>query len=1615
MADMGEWNITTTIKVDGNIAPDFSEDWEVEYRGAKYVMPLRTPAARKEDKLLDAEFDLTFVHWAQRELQRWMFFTVQPVESGTAIPDKYEASVSLTLGDFVILIGQVLKYHYGDKITISLNPDWVYAEEPVTIEISYSYVWDVLLKLYELFNVRWEISPNGDSDHYVIKVGYGTRELNHIFEYGFDGGFLKVERQVQNTDIRNMLLGRGGEKNLPYRYFKDIDPENPSFPADPDWIPELRNIYFDRLRGKTFRDYIKGWKTNPNRQLTESDGSPICPYGSDTPIAIEAFDAEYAKTSFAYVLGHTDDKFNPVEYVADKLVVADLEVIPEEESSIDRYGPMLGGLDNNDEIYPSIQGVTVNPYGRIDQTVDVEQVTSDEVQSVPSDAMQQRLDGVQGEVWIDAESRQWLEIESSKPFDIPEGKYGNIDEGVKNISLYKNQLTVYIAVGGGWAVTNSTVQINENGIRALLEDCSLSVVKGSEIISASGIPSGNGYKFKLKTRIYNPNKERLKVKLVCDAPILTVSSVIESNFNTFDIWIKNVWLTEKKNTETDIQYAERVWKPILGDKTGNEAKIVFATGWLSTSEDYEFTIVKTPVYDTSKNLDGVPSHWRLTLAKCDADLESTGLLLPSTMRQGNAGDYFFFIGIDMPHLYVLWAEQRLDDYKSDALLDTRDIKPTWVVTPDRIRFNNLQSGEVETLLSQLHPGMSITLQDKRFIGGSQQEELYLQSLKITYRKPSKDDAALNPDIEMTLGNDYSVSANPVSTLQGKIDMLSKTVQGNLSNIEQAVQAVGNKRYLSKIKADRTPYDLAVGGEIIAEGDTRSKEFAEGLTAAGGRGWKVDKAGNGWLGGLHLRDFLEVPELRYNRTEVYSGITWHCPGGGIVESVQNDGDGIGLITLKLEDGEIGMVAEGDICMAFWHFPDGNATKDSDDGTGNFTFAGYTSVYFTIEEVEGSHNERIYIQCREKDGGEYFDMPQPGMHFVCYGNRTNKDRQKSRYATRSYERYLADVSDYTFGTENIMMQLGDLSNLTVNGMPMAGYSAYLSNVYFDGVIRQLQEMKLVEWQCIPNIIHCDADGAPTDTGISILAYHVQGNKRTLINAPGYSGDWEVRYKFTSDEGVTHDRLLLSTYIELDRRDRHPKFELAVIDTATGETVSEYEVGNVCDGQTGKDGQDGQDGKDGATGPQGAVVRMRGAYEIGEMYYAGDTEVNGVRWLDIVWMDDAYNNRTYYVCRSTHRYTQTWEAVKDNFEEMSYLSALFADIIIATQGRVKFLSSNEIVFGEGADIYGRIGAPTQSGSLLDLIMWLGGATAESATTTFSKDGVARFGRNGADRIEIDPRPNFRQIRIFNSDNDKVVTIDGREHDLNEAYQANDTRLTKSFANQSFMADGVYSLGQLNAGDSGVRLKGSMNLSGFLTSLWHQSAPPAPGMPDTDESYGRESAVTVSVVLMDAVTREDCYSESRYIESESITSGEIRDDNNDDGIQVDNNGVGQKITDISERFDFDIAVDGGSYYVALRVKFDPAIVKRWNGTEQTAVNSVSASNYTASLLYGDKPQCFIGQNGLIAANSPQDYLRAGVLDGEFTIEGVTKGNGIRLQGGKFYAKDDAHPEWAEITFNYK
>lgn len=324
----------------------------------------------------------------------------------------------------------------------------------------------------------------------------------------------------------------------------------------------------------------------------------------------------------------------------------------------------------------------------------------------------------------------------------------------------------------------------------------------------------------------------------------------------------------------------------------------------------------------------------------------------------------------------------------------------------------------------------------------------------------------------TIDHDLKVggvlSATEISGLEGLLEGILKKLADEGNGLASAAEV---NILINKLKS------LIDGHELIflsREEDDRAKglirflegvEFGEFISGITGRGGKIDKDGNGELQSLILHRFLEVPELRYNRVSITVGNEWRSPGGGIIEKCVPDRDEYGnplmtgTITLHLEDGEIGTVAEDDICMGIFHnegSPGHNSGINLDDSMGNFRFAGFCTVYFRISEILNQGNNSVfrYVLRPESTTWHHSYHPCEAMHFVGYGNFTDKDRQTSRYSTRTYERYLKDVNDWEFTAANIAAQFGDLSNLSVFGIMMSGYSAYLNNIFMTGTLEQVQ---------------------------------------------------------------------------------------------------------------------------------------------------------------------------------------------------------------------------------------------------------------------------------------------------------------------------------------------------------------------------------------------------------------------------------------------------------------------------------------------------------------------------------------------------------------------------------
>ncbi len=228
------------------------------------------------------------------------------------------------------------------------------------------------------------------------------------------------------------------------------------------------------------------------------------------------------------------------------------------------------------------------------------------------------------------------------------------------------------------------------------------------------------------------------------------------------------------------------------------------------------------------------------------------------------------------------------------------------------------------------------------------------------------------------------------------------------------------------------------------GGLETGKYVPGLL---GDGALIDKDGHAEMTSLKLREFLEVPELRFNRIDVVSGELWNSIAFGLIEEVDTDNH---IAVMKLEDGELMGLHINDFCRGIFHNLTGNATAEGKDDSGFDRMVGFSTAYFTPVEIMGDNSFKYEL----KPGSSVH--PCKGMKFAVYGHPLDKNRQSSAYHTRTYTRYLRGVSTWKIERHHVSMQLGDLSGLSINGESMAEGSAYLNNIYFGGNIWFTPEM-------------------------------------------------------------------------------------------------------------------------------------------------------------------------------------------------------------------------------------------------------------------------------------------------------------------------------------------------------------------------------------------------------------------------------------------------------------------------------------------------------------------------------------------------------------------------------
>ena len=798
-ADMGESSLSATISFDKE--QNFHPDWYVIYNGEKFRLGVRKPTGKKDTSSLSTTYTLVFKS-EREDLKRYTFMDFVELGTGNPQPSSYMVSLYATLSEFVDRFNINLSYYMGERWKMVLPSDYIEDGKFVSITFDNMSLWDVLLKVYEIWSVRWRIVAQNSVLN--IQVGFPADEINHIFEYGKDNGLVSIERNNSLERIITRLRGRGGEKNLPASYFHSGDPDTNSF---------LQATFFKNLMPKSYRDYIRGYNA-----------------GSGTG-------------SRAYNQG-VADKVNgrvisPVDYV-----ISDKE---------DLWGISYGAIEPNEYIFPTLQGIERDG-SRLDTVIAVEEVIADSP-DIKSDRETEIVDDIEivskgvyspGGNDLYPSCIDPIELKKSVPFFVSK-PYSTVDLKFRVDSLTMQQPSIgwteEVSLGSDVILSGSIVLMNTDSAMVVAE---VDIANDPSVeIHAENIEPGN-YSFWINLQ-WKSSSKPLGTIVTCEFSLYDIkidqysSPALKDGFKpTFDIWIKDIWNIPRNSDETDEDYTYRVWSPLA---VSEEMTVMFSDGLLA-GEDYKFRVVGVTAnadnlrsvivdaihLDNSMTFNGEQSAWRLKLEKSESELEASGRYLPNSKQNAKAGDHFFFVNIAMPYdPYVYEAEARVEAYLDEQLSLKDKEFPSFTIAPSSIFCKDF--AEVD----KLKAGSTIRVRNTSLIGDSP-ISLHIQSITKRYS-----DNKLNPDWTITLSDQIVATGSPVETLEGNINILASQVYSNKEAVKQATKQL-SAVFLRKDGIDDVSYSPTIFKDIIKfEKDISDVSFDR--TEGKGFGVYTDANGN----------------------------------------------------------------------------------------------------------------------------------------------------------------------------------------------------------------------------------------------------------------------------------------------------------------------------------------------------------------------------------------------------------------------------------------------------------------------------------------------------------------------------------------------------------------------------------------------------------------------------------------------------------------------------------------------------------------------------------------------------------------------------------------------------
>lgn len=1013
--DMGESVITMDVYFGPEEEPGFNLNWTVMYNGETYHLKSYAPPGIKDLKSLRYKYTLTFVS-EREDLKFYPFSNIIKLTDGTLQTIGMKFAFLADLTEFVGRLSDNLTYYYGARWKVVLNPDMEINPFRATVSVDKTTIWDVLTQLYELYSVRWSIEE--DNGQISIKIGFPAPEIEHIFDYGdvpmdeanADGtGLVSIQRVNDQTDIYTRLIGRGSTRNLPYRYFKGAAG---AFVGDPDANAITELSYYSNLMPKSYRDYVRGWNDATAGKDPAEGNNPY------------------------YMLGYSDMKAGRQMYPSD---YADS---PMQE----KWGVRVGVLEDNEEIYPSIQNVWLGTLGRADEVIAVEEVTNDNYAEAEEEGEfayksteikvdfpgmdTRRGPVVYDKLFTQSVTSEEMEVKATLPtltFSIYGKETSTIPRGVERYTKWFDsdhldyaELNVYVLSESGQVVftkaLNALTDMEYTDARGKVQN------EGKSKFEVQ-LPVG---KYHVRTAVSfkctkNPGSNQHYYMAVTTGRFsVAPAEGIGPYRQVFDIWIKDIW----GETGSIVD----VWWPKIGQR---EATVMFSDGLLA-GEDYEFVIAKDPTLgnpeakdpetgdywciweDDSKQIETVDeegntitvkSKYRLSLIKSDAELRASGLMLPNTKQNAKPGDHFFLINIEMPHQYVLWAEDKLQDYLEVELDRVDDENPTFSAKPSAIFCESFEERE------KLRPGTKIRLHNNQLIGETDLV-LYINNLTIAYKE-----GKLLPEWTITVSEEMVASKTSTSAIQGEIRRLSSNIMSSSQIVAEAAKTFETLFLRKDGIAARSYSPTHFTAEVTFADTTMSDNFRQG--GFGGYGWGMYKNPDGSsvfeVDHLFVRRKMNVNEIVINQITAIGGKQVLTSASGTISEVEDIGEAWRCYLEQTDGKQTNEFAVGDQAYS-------QMIGDIDAST-------LENVFYWRKVVGIGIN---YIDLSKTDAATNSDEPHVGDNVVQLGNPTDTSRQSAIVIDVSREggalmTWLDDITGYNL-TAKDSINLGRIEGKT-----------------------------------------------------------------------------------------------------------------------------------------------------------------------------------------------------------------------------------------------------------------------------------------------------------------------------------------------------------------------------------------------------------------------------------------------------------------------------------------------------------------------------------------------------------------------------------------------------------